>query len=63
MYRNEITGTWEMSVQLTLDLGKVAKKRIRYDVPNYLNFYSLYQYDRNKFRESLRAWLKTDEGK
>jgi hypothetical protein len=32
-------------------------------VPNYLNFYSLYQYDRNKFRELLRDWLKTDEGK
>lgn len=52
-----------MSAQLTLDLGIVAKKRIRYDVPNYLNFYSLYQYDRNKFRELLRKWLKTDEGK
>lgn len=52
-----------MSVQLTLDLGIVAKKRIRYEVPNYLNFYSLYQYDRNKFRELLRDWLKTDEGK
>ena len=50
-------------IQLTLDLGIVAKKRIRYDVPNYLNFYTLYQYDRNKFRELLRAWLKTDEGK
>lgn len=63
MYRNEIMGTWEMSVQLTLDLGIVAKKRIRYDVPNYLNFYSLYQYDRDKFRQLLREWLKTDEGK
>lgn len=52
-----------MSVQLTLDLGIVAKKRIRYDVPNYLNFYSLYQYDRDKFRELLREWLQTDEGK
>lgn len=52
-----------MSVQLTLDLGIVAKKRIRYDVPNYLNFYSLYQYDRDKFRQLLREWLKTDEGK
>lgn len=37
------------------------KKRIRYDRPNYLNFYTLYQYDRNKFRELLREWLKTDE--
>lgn len=52
-----------MSVQLTLDLGIVAKKRIRYEVPNYLNFYTLYQYDRNKFRELLRAWLKTEDGK
>ena len=63
MYRNEITGTWEMSVQLTLDLGIVAKKRIRYDVPNHLNFYTLYLYDRDKFRELLSVWLKTDEGK
>ena len=38
------------------------KKRIRYDVPNYLNFYSLYQYDRDKFRELLREWLKTPDG-
>ena len=63
MYRNEITGTWEMSVQLTLDLGIVAKKRIRYDVPKRLNFYTLYQYDRDKFRKLLEEWLKTDEGK
>lgn len=41
---------------------KPPKKRIRYDVPNHLNFYTLYQYDRNKFRELLREWLKTDEG-
>lgn len=39
------------------------KKRIRYDVPNYLNFYTLYQYNRDKFRDMLRDWLKTIEGK
>lgn len=49
--------------QLTLNLGIVAKKRIRYDVPNYLNFYTLYQYNRDKFRDMLREWLKTTEGK
>ena len=51
-----------MSVQLSLDLGIIAKKRIRYDVPNYLNFYTLYQYDRDKFRQLLREWLKTPAG-
>lgn len=40
---------------------KYPTKRIRYKRPNYLNFYTLYQYDRNKFRELLRAWHKTDE--
>ena len=37
--------------------------RIRYDIPTYIKFYSLYQYDRQKFRELLNIWLKTDEGK
>jgi hypothetical protein len=49
-------------IQLTLNLGIVAKKRIRYKVPKCLNFYTLYQYDRNKFRELLREWLKTPDG-
>jgi hypothetical protein len=39
------------------------RQRIRYDVPTYIKFYSLYQYDRQKFRELLNIWLKTDEGK
>lgn len=39
------------------------EKRVRYDVPTYLKFYSIYQYDRNKFTELLKIWLATDEGK
>ena len=37
-------------------------KRIRYEVPTYIKFYSIYQYDRLKFRELMNEWLKTDEG-
>lgn len=38
-------------------------KRIRYDVPTYIKFYSIYQYDRLKFRELMNEYLKTEEGK
>ena len=38
-------------------------KRVRYDVPTYIKFYSIYQYDRLKFRELMNNWLKTPEGK
>lgn len=38
-------------------------KRIRYDVPTYIKFYSIYQYDRLKFRELMNEYLKTTEGK
>lgn len=41
---------------------KYPTKRIRYNVPNYLNFYTLYQYDRVQFMELLREWLKTPDG-
>lgn len=37
--------------------------RIRYEVPTYIKFYSIYQYDRFKFTELLKIWLETDEGK
>ena len=37
--------------------------RIRYEVPTYIKFYSIYQYDRFKFTELLKIWLDTDEGK
>ena len=37
-------------------------KRIRYEVPTYIKFYSIYQYDRLKFRELMNVWLKTKEG-
>lgn len=38
-------------------------KRIRYEVPTYIKFYTVFQYDRNKFTELLKIWLNTDEGK
>ena len=38
-------------------------KRVRYEVPTYIKFYSLYQYDRDKFTKLLKIWLDTDEGK
>lgn len=56
---NELTD--EEKQQLAEQL-KYPTKRIRYAVPNYLNFYTLYQYDRTKFRELLREWLKTPDG-
>ena len=37
--------------------------RIRYEIPTYLKFYSIYQYDRDKFTKLLKIWLDTDEGK
>ena len=37
--------------------------RIRYDIPTYLKFYTVFQYDRLKFREKLNKWLETEEGK
>lgn len=37
--------------------------RIRYEVPTYIKFYSIYQYDREKFTKLLKIWLETDEGK
>lgn len=52
-----------MSVQLTLNLGYSYKKRVRYEVPKCLNFYTLYQYDRKKFRTLLNSWLKSEDGK
>lgn len=53
-------------MQLTLNLGidsTKKKKRKRYKVPTFINFYTLYQYDREKYRLLMREWLKTDEGK
>lgn len=38
-------------------------KRVRNKVPTYSKFYSVWQYDREKFRKLLNCWLKTDEGK
>ena len=38
-------------------------KRVRYEVPKFIKFYSLYQYDRNKFAELLKIWLETEAGK
>ena len=52
----------DMVAQLKLDLEilpvEVRKKRIRYKVPTYKKFYSIWQYDRLKFRELLNVHLK-----
>lgn len=37
-------------------------QRIRYIVPTYEKFYSIWQYDRLKFRQIMNEWLNTDEG-
>lgn len=42
---------------------KLIRPRNRYPVPTYVKFYSVFQYDREKFRKLLNKWLKTDEGK
>lgn len=57
-----------MASQLSLILGEEyfnvpETKRVRYAVPTYIKFYSIYQYDRNKFTELLKIWLATEEGK
>lgn len=65
MYRYSIYDV-VMIHQLSLGLGVIEQKkkiRIRYKVPNYLKFYSLWQYDRDAFRELLKQWLATEEGK
>lgn len=36
--------------------------RVRYEVPTYIKFYSIYQYDREKFTKLLKIWLETNEG-
>ena len=41
---------------------KKEEKRVRYEDPTYLKFYSIYQYDRLKFRELMNDWLNTEEG-
>ena len=51
-----------MVAQLKLNLEYVQtapiKKRVRYKVPTYKKFYSIWQYDRLKFRELLNEYLK-----
>lgn len=42
---------------------KKKKKRIRYKIPTYIKFYSIYQYDRLLFRELMNKWLASKEGK
>lgn len=41
---------------------KPPNKRIRYLVPTYIKFYSVFQYDREKFRKLLNEWLSTEDG-
>ena len=55
-----------MAAQLSFNFNialSAVKKRIRYLVPTYIKFYTVYQYDRIKFTTLLKEWLKTDEGK
>lgn len=42
---------------------KKKTKRFRNSIPTYLKFYTLYQYDRQKFRIMLNEWLESEEGK
>ena len=60
-------------VQLSLNIGEEyfetpelveveENTRIRYEVPTYIKFYTIYQYDREKFTKLLKIWLETDEG-
>jgi hypothetical protein len=61
-------------VQLSLNIGEEyfstpepvvveENTRIRYEIPTYIKFYTIYQYDREKFTKLLKIWLETDEGK
>lgn len=63
-----------MVVQLSLNIGEKyfdepeqieveENSRIRYEIPTYIKFYTIYQYDREKFTKLLKIWLDTDEGK
>jgi hypothetical protein len=51
--------------ELEREYTKIAEKpeRIRYEIPTYEKFYTVYQYDRFKFRELMNNWLKSEEGK
>lgn len=40
-----------------------SSKRVRYEMPTFIKFYSLYQYDRVKFSKLLKIWLETNDGK
>lgn len=57
----------QLKLDLKLDdsykrLPRKLKKRIRYKIPTYIKFYSIYQYDRLMFRELLNEWLRSKEG-
>ena len=51
-----------MVAQLKFDIEipciEVPKKRIRFEIPTYKKFYSIWQYDRLKFRELLNIHLR-----
>lgn len=53
-----------MAEQITLFVMEFVpdkKKRIRYKIPTYKKFYSLYRYDRQLFRELLNKQLRGEE--
>lgn len=48
----------QLKLDINVPLKEVCKKRIRFKVPTYKKFYSIWQYDRYKFRELLNIHLK-----
>jgi len=57
------TGLEEFKAQQDAFISLQKFKRVRYAIPTYIKFYSIYQYDRLKFRELMNEWLKSEEGK
>ena len=53
----------QLSFDFNVDIKVVKKKRVRYLVPTYIKFYTVYQYDRQKFTKLLKEWLRTPEGR
>ena len=48
----------QLQFDFEIPLVEVKKKRIRFKVPTYKKFYSIWQYDREKFRRILNMKLK-----
>ena len=48
----------QLKFVLDVPLKEVKKKRVRYKIPTYKKFYSIWQYDRDMFRRILNMKLK-----